>query len=62
MGKTGKQEALPKLPGNSTGIPKGSRYKAQYGVVIVCPDEAAQKSLYEGLKAVAGSKLKVVVT
>jgi len=54
--------ALPPLPPKSTGKPKGKPYKEQFGVIVVCPDEQAQRSVYEGLKAVVGSKLKVVTT
>lgn len=57
-----KKAALPPLPEDSTGIPPAGRYREQYGVVVVCPDEEAQKAVYEGLKAVAGAKFKVVVT
>lgn len=54
--------ALPPLAENSTGIPKGSRYKEQFGVIIVCPDEPSQRAIYEGLRSLLGCKFKVVVT
>ena len=62
MPKEAKGAALPPLPENSTGIPKGTRYKEQYGVLIVCPDEASQHAIYEGLRALLDCKLKVLVT
>ncbi|MBB4302370.1 hypothetical protein GGD81_001397 [Rhodobium orientis] len=54
--------ALPCLPDGAPGKPRGTRYKEQYGVIVVCPDEEAQKAVYEGLRAVCSSKLRVVVT
>lgn len=57
-----KKPNLPPLPENSTGIPPDSRYREQYGVVLVCPDEADQKAVYDGLKAISGCKVKVVTT
>ncbi len=53
---------LPPLDPKCPGVPKGRRYREQYGVIAVCPDEASQRSLYEGLKDLQGAKLKVVVT
>ena len=38
-----------------------SSYAEQFGVIIICPDEAAQKETYEQLTA-AGYECKVVVT
>lgn len=58
MGK----KALPKLPANAPGIPPNNRYREQYGVILVCPDESAQTALYEALEALRGCKIKVVVT
>ena len=55
-------EAPPDLPAGSPGRPERSRYLEQYGVVIVCPDETAQRAVYEGLRALPGCKLRVVVT
>lgn len=57
-----KAEALPPLKPGTPGIPDKPRYREQYGVIVVCPDEAAQKKVYDGLQAIAGAKLKVVVT
>lgn len=53
---------LPALPPNSTGIPPNNRYREQYGVIIVCPNEASQQVTYEGLRALLDCKFKVVVT
>jgi hypothetical protein len=52
----------PPLPANSPGKPDGARYREQYGVVIVCPDEATQQAVYAGLRSLAPCRLKVVVT
>ncbi len=44
---------------------KNPGYREQYGVVIVCPDEARQRALYERLHAELkpqGLKVKLVVT
>lgn len=62
MPREAKGAALPPLPENSTGIPKGNRYREQYGVIIVCPNEASQQATYEGLRALLDCKFKVVVT
>jgi hypothetical protein len=40
--------------------PKG-RYRQQYGVIVLCADEAEQRSVYERLKS-EGLKIRVVVT
>lgn len=37
------------------------RYKEQYGVIVICKDEAHQKRVYEQLRA-KHKKVKVVVT
>lgn len=59
-----KQEkaALPPLPPNSTRKPPAGRYREMYGVVVICPDEAEQRKVYEGLAALFGCKLRVVAT
>lgn len=49
----------------NTDAAKNPGYREQYGVVIVCPDEARQRSLYERLHAELkpeGLKVKLVVT
>jgi hypothetical protein len=53
---------LPPLAPKCPGKPDGKRYRAQYGVIAVCPNEVSQRALYEGLKALQGVRLKVVVT
>jgi hypothetical protein len=53
---------LPDLPDDAPGIPAKPRYRGQYGVILVCPDEAAQAAIYEALNAIRTSKIKVVVT
>jgi hypothetical protein len=49
---------------NDIGIgdaPPDSRYKAQYGVIVVCKDEAEQRDVYDRLSG-EGLECKVVVT
>lgn len=53
---------LPKLPAGAPIAPEGQRYKEQYGLVLVCPDEATQALIYKALSAMGGCKIKVVVT
>lgn len=62
MSGKGNDGRLPPLPENPPGIPTGNRYKEQYGVVLVCPNEDAQRKVFEGLAALAPCKIKVVVT
>lgn len=57
-----KAEILPPLKLGAPGIPDRPRYREQFGVIVICPDEDAQKRIYEGLQAMAGTTLKVVVT
>jgi hypothetical protein len=56
------KDQLPPLPKDAPGKPADNRYREQYGVVLVCPDEGAQVQLYEALAAIRKSKIKVVVT
>ena len=53
---------LPPLPQNAPGKPSGPRYREQYGVVIVCPDEETQRAIYAALEALPDCRIKVVVT
>lgn len=53
---------LPPLPPRSPGRPAGSRYREQYGIVLVCPTEGDQEALYEALLILGRCKIKVVVT
>ncbi|MCV9907349.1 hypothetical protein OIV19_06935 [Brucella sp. HL-2] len=57
-----KKESLPPLPEKAPGIPANNRYKNQYGVVLVCPDEQTQITLYNALEGLRSTKIKVVVT
>lgn len=45
----------------SPGAPGDSRYKEQYGVIVMCADEANQKEIYERLRD-EGYNCKVVTT
>lgn len=47
-------KAAPKLPGAN-----GFKYREQFGVIVICKDEAEHKAVYERLKA-QGYKCKVV--
>lgn len=60
--KTPKADELPPLKPGTPGFPDRPRYREQYAVIVICPDEDAQKRIYDGLQAIAGAKLKVVVT
>lgn len=57
-----KTAPLPPLPADATKAPADNRYKEQYGIILVCPDEVAQVALFEALSALKTSKIKVVVT
>lgn len=57
-----KNTPLPPLPADAPRAPAENRYKEQYGVILVCPDEAAQVVLFDALSALKASKIKVVVT
>jgi len=37
----------------------GFKYKPQFGVIIICPDETAQQRAFETLKS-SGHKVRVV--
>lgn len=54
--------ALPKLRPNATRRPDKPRYREQYGIVLICPDEEAQQLLYKALAAIGDCKVRVVVT
>lgn len=45
----------------SETAPSDSSYKAQYGVIVICKDEADQRDVYDRLTA-GGLECKVVVT
>lgn len=49
----------------NTKAAKNPGYREQYGIVVLCDDEAQQSALYEQLRALLvpqGHKLKLVVT
>lgn len=50
-----------RLPRRTNIDPKNPGYREQYGVIVVCDDEAQQRAVYERLQA-QGLTLKVVVT
>ncbi|WP_062237007.1 hypothetical protein [Aureimonas sp. N4] len=61
--KTNPGEAMPPpLPPTAPGRPAKDRYREQYGIVLVCPNEEDQAKLYEAFEALRSCKIKVVVT
>ncbi|MCA1944967.1 MAG: hypothetical protein LDL30_06740 [Desulfovibrio sp.] len=52
---------LPPLPPDAPGRPKGTRYREQFGVIVLCRDEAEHRAVYEALTA-QGYACKVVRT
>ena len=57
MGK----KALPPLPPGAPGRPEKSRYREQYGIIVICRDEADQKRVYDWLRRFR-RPVRVVVT
>jgi hypothetical protein len=53
---------LPALAPNSTRRPPDNRYREQYGLIVICPNAAVQRSLYEALQTLTHCKLRVVTT
>ncbi|WP_170973448.1 hypothetical protein [Rhizobium sp. FKY42] len=55
------KDELPPLPAKA---PKrnGFRYRSQYGVILICPDQASQEALFNALTAIRTTRIKVVVT
>jgi hypothetical protein len=53
-----KARQAPPLPGNAPGVNKFT-YRQQYGVVIICRDEADHRQTYERVAAL-GYKCKAV--
>ena len=45
------RKALPPLPSECPGRPKQDRYKEQYGVIVLCANEAEHQRIYEQLRA-----------
>ncbi len=38
------------------------KYRSQYGVILICPDQASQDALFNALTAIRTTRIKVVVT
>ena len=55
-------DPLPKLPNGSVRRPPAGRYREQYGIILVCEDEATQARIYDGLRLLGGCRIKVVST
>ena len=53
---------LPALSPNSTRRPPDNRYREQYGLIVICPNAAVQRSLYDALQTLTRCKLRVVST
>ena len=51
---------LPPLPPGTPGRPAKSRYREQYGVIVICPDERTQRTVFEGLRRLEVCRLRVV--
>lgn len=56
------QKRLPRLPVGAPGRPPDPRYKEQYGVIVICGTEPAQRRIYEALAELAACKVRVVTT
>jgi hypothetical protein len=57
---TGLEPLLGKSPAGIEDAPT-SKYREQYGVIVVCSDEAHQRRVYEELSG-SGHEVRVVVT
>jgi len=55
------QDPLPPLPADAPGRPAGSRYREQYGVIVLCEDATHQEKVYNELTA-RGFACRVVTT
>lgn len=53
---------LPALAPNSTRRHAENRYREQYGLIVICPSVAVQRSLYDALQTLTRCKLRVVTT
>jgi hypothetical protein len=53
---------LPKLRSNSTKRPADDRYREQYGIILICPDEVTQQTLYAALTKLEACRIRVVTT
>lgn len=61
MAQASKKIPLPDLPADAPGRPQKPRYKPQFGVIVLTPDEVAQAKLFEAFRLL-GFKSKVVST
>ncbi|WP_430735223.1 hypothetical protein [Halodesulfovibrio aestuarii] len=57
----GNNTELPALAAEAPGRPKDTRYKEQFGVIVICKTEAEHKKVYERLYA-QGYKCRAVRT
>jgi hypothetical protein len=57
-----RKRKLPALTPNSTRRPPDNRYREQYGLIVICPNAAVQRSLYDTLQTLTQCKLRVVTT
>ena len=57
-----RKRKLTALAPNSTRRPPDNRYREQYGLIVLCPNEALQRSLYDALQTLTHCKLRVVTT
>lgn len=55
------RSAALRLPPRRNIDPKNPGYREQYGVIVICDDEANQRAVYERLHG-EGFKLRVVTT
>ena len=62
MARPTNSKRLPPLPAKAPGRPPRPGYREQYGVIVICPDEAAQRAVFDGLRLLAPCAIKVVVT
>lgn len=54
-------DQLPPLPPGTPGRPAKENHRDRYGVILVCPDEVTQQTVYEALVSLKLMKIKVVV-
>lgn len=54
-------KTFPELPKEAPGRPRESRYREQFGVIVICAGEAEHKAVYEILRA-EGYKCRAVRT
>jgi len=61
MAQASQKIPLPDLEPGAPGRPDRPRYKPQFGVIVLVPDETAQATLFQAFKLL-GFKSKVVST